>query len=409
MSGKPGAGGSGRVSDHRLTRRVVLAGAGTALAAPALAQKLIDLGLPGGPSERLLEPRFPGKGEMIVQRIRPPVLETPMAVFDQGTITPNDRFFVRWNWDFPTRINAAAHRVTLGGAVARPLSLPLDEIAGAGEHVEVVAINQCAGNGRGLSDPRVTGTQWGNGAMGNARWTGVRLRDVLEQAGVASDAARVRFSGLDVPMADGAPQFIKSIPIDIARRDDVLIAWAMNGEPLPVMHGYPLRIVVPGWFSTYWVKMLSAIEVLTGDDESYYVAKSYRIPADPVTPKDKDFATVPISAMPPRAFITSHADGDAIALGAPLTLRGIAMGGDAALSKVDLVGKGFEAPCTLGPDEGQYAFRRWSVTLPQVTSDLIAIGARAANVGGEVQPSSLAWNPSGYARNVIERITLRVL
>lgn len=401
-----GDGESGR--DARFTRRTLVAGAATALAAPALAQRLVDLGLPGGPSERPLEPRFPGKGEMIVQRIRPPLLETPMAVFDDGTITPNDRFFVRWNWDMPTRIDAAAHRVAVTGAVRRPLSLTLDQIARAGERVEIVAVNQCAGNGRGLSDPRVTGTQWGNGAMGNARWTGVRLRDVLDQAGVAGNAARVRFAGLDVPLVAGAPQFVKSIPIDVARRDDVLVAWGMNGEPLPLLHGYPLRIVVPGWFSTYWVKMLSSIEVLTGDDDSYYVAKSYRMPAAPVTPADKDFRTVPITAMPPRAFITSHADGDAIPAGRPLRLRGIAMGGDAALVRVDLVGTGLELPCELGPDEGRYGFRRWSLTIPAISQDLVRIGVRAANADGAVQPDSLAWNPGGYARNVVERMTLRV-
>jgi len=397
----------------KLTRRTVIAGAGgAALAAPALGQKLaggrlIDLGLPGGPSERPLDPAFPGKGEMIVQRIRPPLLETPMAVFGEGSITPNDRFFVRWNWDFPTEINAANYRVAVGGAVDKAIELTLDEIVNAGKLQEVIAINQCAGNGRGLSEPRVTGTQWGNGAMGCAKWTGVRLKDVLAKAGLAANATRVRFAGLDVPMMEGAPQFIKSVPIDIALRDDVLVAWGMNGEPLPLLHGYPLRIVVPGWFSTYWVKMLATIEVLTGEDDSYYVAKSYRMPARPITPDDKDFPTVSITTMPPRAFITSHADGDVIERGKPITLEGIAMGGDAALAKVDLVGAGLEAACTLSPDEGPYAFRRWSVTLPPVLGDLVSIGARATNIKGAVQPSEFAWNPSGYARNVIERITLR--
>ena len=392
---------------RRVTRRTLLAGAGAALAAPVLGQKLVDLGLPGGPSLRPLEPGFPGKGEMIVQRIRPPVLETPMAVFRKGIITPNERHFVRWNWDFPTEVKAAEHRVAVKGAVQQPLSLTLEQVAAAGETVEVVAVNQCAGNGRGLSEPRVTGTQWGNGAMSCARWTGVRLRDVLAKAGVASGATRVRFAGLDVPPAEGAPQFIKSVPLDVALRDDVLVAWGMNGEPLPLLHGYPLRIVVPGWFSTYWVKMLARIEVLTGDDDSHYVAKSYRVPDRPVTPQDKDFATVPITAMGPRAFITSHADGETVALGRPLVLEGIAMGGDAALARVDLVGPGWEIPCELGPDEGPYAFRRWSLELPQVAGAFEGIGARAANVKGAVQPDALAWNPSGYARNVIERITLR--
>ncbi len=400
------------MSEPRLTRRAWIAGAGvTALTAPVLAQqagRMIDLALPGGPSLRPTTPAFPGKGDMIVHRIRPPVLETPMSAFREGTITPNDRMFVRWNWPFPTEIKAAEHRVAVGGAVKQAVSLTLDEVVAAGEQVSVVAINQCAGNGRGLSQPRVTGGQWGNGAMGCAKWTGVRLKDVLAKAGVAANATRVRFAGLDVPLTEGAPQFIKSIPLDIAMRDDVLVAWAMNDEPLPILHGFPLRIVVPGWFSTYWVKMLSTIEVLSGEDESYYVAKSYRIPAQPVTPADKDFPTLPITAMPPRAFITSHATGETVALGKPLTLEGIAFGGDAALERVDLVGAGWAIPCTLGPDEhGPYAFRRWQVELPIVSGSLTEIGARATNVKGAVQPETLAWNPSGYARNVIECITLR--
>jgi DMSO/TMAO reductase YedYZ molybdopterin-dependent catalytic subunit len=399
------------MSDTRLSRRALIAGAGmAALAAPVLAKLggMIDLGLPGGPSLRPTTPAFPGKGEMIVQRIHAPLLETPMEVFAKGTITPNDRMFVRWNWPFPTEVKAAAHRVAVGGAVKQAVSLTLDEIASAGETVSVVAVNQCAGNGRGLSEPRVTGTQWGNGAMGCAKWTGVRLRDVLAKAGVGEGATRVRFAGLDVPLTDGAPQFIKSIPLDIAMRDDVLVVWAMNDEPLSILHGFPLRIVVPGWFSTYWVKMLSTIEVLTGEDESYYVAESYRMPAQPITPESKDFPTVPITAMPPRSFITSHADGAVVAKGKPLVLEGFAFGGDAALERVDLVGKGWAIPCDLGPDEhGPYAFRRWSVTLPQVAGDFDGIGVRARNVNGAVQPEALVWNPSGYARNVIERITLR--
>ncbi|NJO14025.1 MAG: molybdopterin-dependent oxidoreductase [Rhizobiales bacterium] len=401
------------MTDSKLTRRALIAGAGgAALAAPAAAtlaaSGMIDLSLPGGPSLRPLTPAFPGKGEMIVQRIRPPLLETPMSAFNEGTITPNDRMFVRWNWDMPTAIKAANHRVAVGGAVTKAVSLTLDEIATSGEHVSVVAVNQCAGNGRGLSEPRVTGTQWGNGAMGCAKWTGVRLKDVLAKAGIGSNGARVRFAGLDVPLTDGAPQFIKSIPMDIAMRDDVLVAWGMNDEPLPILHGFPLRIVVPGWFSTYWVKMLATIEVLTGEDDSYYVAKSYRMPAQPVTPEDKDFDTVPITAMPPRAFITSHADGAVVAKGKPLSLEGIAMGGDAGLARVDLVGEqGLALPCELGPDEGPFAFRRWKVTIPNVTADLANIGVRATNLNGAVQPEQLVWNPSGYARNVIERITLR--
>lgn len=378
-----------------LTRRHLIAGAGAGLILPAAAQRMADLALPGGPSLRPLEPRFPGKGEMIVQRVRPPLLETPMSVFDAGTITPNDRFFVRWNWDVPTAIDAAAHRVSVRGAVKRPLSLTLDEIVRAGEPVEVVAVNQCAGNGRGFSQPRVAGTQWGNGAMGNARWTGVRLRDLLDRAGIGANATRVRFAGLDKPLVEGAPQFIKSIPIDIARRDDVLIAWGMNGEPLPLLHGYPLRIVVPGWFSTYWVKMLADIEVLTGDDEGYYVAKTYRMPTVPIAPGDKGFPTEPITAMPPRSFVTGRDGG---------TLRGIAFGGNAGVAKVEVTADGRTHAAALGPDESTFGFRRWTLRLPALPA---AVTVRATNANGIAQPDVQAWNPSGYARDVTERTSFR--
>jgi DMSO/TMAO reductase YedYZ molybdopterin-dependent catalytic subunit len=397
------------MNDKRFTRRALIAGAGTAaLAAPVLGQKLVDLALPGGPSLRPLDPQFPGKDELIVQRIRAPLLETPMEVFATGTITPNDRFYVRWHWDMPTAVKAADHRVTIAGAVKAPVSLTLDDIASAGETIAIVAVNQCAGNGRGLFEPRVTGAQWGNGAMGCAKWTGVRLKDVLARAGLAANATRVRFAGLDTPLTEGAPQFIKSIPLDVAMRDDVLIAWGMNDEALPLLHGFPLRIVVPGWFSTYWVKMLSTIEVLSGEDESYFMKDSYRWPTVPVKPGDKDFPTVPITAMGPRSFITSHAEGAVVAAGKPLRLEGFAFGGDAGLAKVELVGTGAPVACELGPDaHGPYAFRRWSVTIPQVAGDLTAIGTRATNTNGITQPDALVWNPSGYARNVIERITLR--
>lgn len=391
----------------RLTRRAVIGGGVAGLAAmPLLAQRsgLVDLGLPGGPSERPLSPRFPGKGEMIVQRVRPPLLETPMSVFDAATITPNDRFFVRWHYEMPTSIDAAAHRLAIRGAVTTPLSLALEEVVRSGESVELTAINQCAGNSRGDFEPRVSGAQWAHGAMGNAAWRGVRLRDLLDKAGVRGDARFVRFSGLDAPLVPDAPHFRKSLPIDVARGDDILVAFAMNGEALPLLNGYPLRLIVPGWFSTYWVKMLSDIEVLTAEDDNFWMAKAYRMPTVPVKPGDKDFPTVPISAMVPRAWVTSHPDGATVGAGA-VSLRGIAMGGDSGVAKVDVIADGRILPATLGPDEGAYGFRRWTATLPAAAA---SIGVRATNTRGVAQPDAHVWNPSGYARGGVETITLRV-
>jgi DMSO/TMAO reductase YedYZ molybdopterin-dependent catalytic subunit len=387
-----------------ISRRTLLAGgASAALALPVLARDMADLRLPGGPSLRPYEPGFAGKGKMIVQRVQPPLLETPFAVFDEGVLTPNESFYVRWHYPMPTRIDAADFRLAVRGAVKKPLSLALGEVVNSGAIVELAAVNQCAGNGRGQFVPRVPGAQWGPGAIGNAKWRGVRLRDLLDAAGVNADAKFVRFGGLDAPLVAEAPAYRKSIPIDVARRDDVMVAFAMNGEALPLLNGYPLRLVVPGWYATYWVKMLSDIEVLTREDDGFWMAKAYRMPTVPLTPGDKDFPTAPIGPMVPRAWITNHGDGDRIARGKPVELRGIAMGGDCGVAKVDvLVGNGIMA-ATLGPDEGAYSFRRWTLTLPEAAG---RIGPRCTNVKAVTQPIEQGWNPNGYARGGVEFISL---
>ena len=391
-----------------VTRRSMIAGAsvGAALALPALAQRMIDLGLPGGPSARPMAPRFPQKGDMIVQRVHPPLLETPFSVFDRGLLTPNDRHYVRWHWAFPTSIDVERYRVAVYGAVQSPLTLSLDQVIRAGQHVEYAAVNQCAGNGRGLFEPRIAGAQWGPGAMANAQWRGVRLRDVLDKAGVRSNARFVRFKGLDRPAVEGAPQYVKSIPIDIACRDDTIIAFAMNGTALPLLNGFPLRIVVPGWYSTYWVKMLSDIEVLTREDQNFWMAKAYRVPVASVLPGAKGFATKPISKMVPRAWITSHANGARI----PKTVSGIAMGGDTSVAKVELIvadSDGQIVEAQLGAENSKYGFRRWSAQLPQIRADC-RIGPRCTNANGVVQPLTQSWNPNGYARDGIECISVTI-
>ncbi len=385
---------------------IIGAGASAALTLPVLAQRMIDLGLPGGPSVRPLSPRFPQKREMIVQRIHPPLLETPFAVFDKGVTTPNDQFYVRWHWDCPTSIDVERYRIAVYGAVQSPLTLSLDQVLRAGRHVEYNAVNQCAGNARGLFDPRVPGAQWGHGAMGNARWRGVRLRDVLDKAGVRGNARFVRFKGLDRPPVDGAPQFIKSIPIDIARADDTIVAFAMNGSALPLLNGFPLRIVVPGWYSTYWVKMLSDIEVLTGEDQNFWMAKAYRVPTVPVKPGDKDFPTRPISTMVPRGWVTSHADGAVVMPRQPVDLRGIAMGGKSSATRVEILSGGVVTAAMMTTSPDTYGFRRWTARLKPITGDT-DIGVRVTNSDGLIQPLVQSWNPNGYARDGVEYIRLK--
>lgn len=397
-----------------LDRRQMLAGAAAMLAAvPAGAQGLVDLRLPGGPSRRPLAGGFPGKGEMIVQRIHPPLLETPMEVFDGDVFTPNDRFFVRWHWsDFPTSVDAGAFRLAVHGRVRRPLSISLAQLLRM-PRVELAAVNQCSGNSRGLFEPRVPGAQWAHGAMGNARWTGVRLRDVLDRAGVLADAVAVRFAGLDGTTVEGAPRYEKALAIDHARDGEVMIAFAMNGEQLPLLNGFPIRLVVPGYYSTYWIKMLSDIEVLAAPDDGYWMAKAYRIPTTPgadIAPGTKDFPTVPIGRMVPRSFVTSLREGQAVPLRPTMPVGGIALGGDRGVARVELSADGGRSwlPTRLGPDHGRYSFRRWDADLPLAGPGRLTLMVRCTNDAGEGQPMKPVWNPSGFMRGNVEAVSIEV-
>lgn len=402
------------IDRRRLLQGAARAAAGLSLpafpawAAPAAA----DLRLPGGPSLRPLTRAFPGKGEMILQRAQPPLLETPMAVFDQGVFTPNDRFFVRWHWAFPTAVDAPSFRLAVRGHVQRPLALSLADIL-AMPRVQLAAVNQCAGNSRGLFEPRVAGAQWRHGAMGNARWTGVSLRQVLDAAGVKAGAATVRFAALDTPAVDGAPTFIKSLSLDHARDGEVMLAFAMNGEQLPLLNGFPLRLVVPGWYSTYWIKMLSDIEVIPGADDGYWMTKAYRIPTTPfasVKPGAKDFPTVPINRMIPRSWITSVADGGVIGFRPELPVGGVAMGGDTGVARVDLSADGGRSwtPASLGPDQGRFSFRRFDGVVRLPGRGAQALMARCTSAAGVTQPMAPNWNPSGFMRGCVEitRVTV---
>lgn len=344
---------------------------------------------------------------MILQRTRPPLLETPFDVFDQGVFTPNNRFFVRWHWAvIPTSVDTATYRLNVHGAVKTPLSLSLKELMSMPQ-TEIVAVNQCSGNSRGFFQPRVPGGEWGNGAMGNARWTGVRLKDVLDRSGVAAGATVVRFMGADKPVVPNGPRLMKSLAVDHARDGEVMIAWAMNGEPLPLLNGFPIRVVVPGWYATYWVKALIDIEVLSGADENFWMKTAYTIPDTPganMRPGQTGVKMVPINQMVPRSFVTNLRDGEKVKAGAALALRGIAFGGDSGVAKVEVSGDGGKtwAVTKLGADEGKYSFRRWDASLPAPSAGPLTIAVRCTNTKGLVQPPVPNWNPGGFMRNVIE-------
>ena len=399
------------------TRRAFLAGAAAlgamAGSGRAWADGLVKLNLPGGPDERALTTAFPQKAGMILQRTHPPLLETPWAVFDQGVFTPNDQFFVRWHWAvIPEQVDVATFKLAVRGHVNQVLSLSLADVL-AMPRVELAAVNQCSGNSRGLFQPRIAGGQWENGAMGNAKWVGTRLRDVLDRAGVKPGAVAVRFNGMDEPVVDGAPDFMKSLDVDHARDGEVMLAYQMNGEQLPLLNGFPLRLVVPGWYSTYWVKMLDDIEVLDAPDDTYWMKTAYRIPDTPhasVKPGEAGFKTVPINRMAPRAFFTNVTAATAVQPGAPVPVRGIALGGDCGVAQVDVSddeGQTWQ-PAALGRDEGAYSFRQWTAQATAPTAGALTLLVRCTNTKAVAQPMTANWNGGGFMRNVIERVQLRV-
>jgi DMSO/TMAO reductase YedYZ molybdopterin-dependent catalytic subunit len=401
----------------RSTRRRFL-GAASVLGAvaatrPAWAGGLVELALPGGPDGRSLTTAFPQKGSMILQRTRPPLLETPFQVFDRGVFTPNDQFFVRWHWAvIPEQVDVPSYRLAVRGHVNRPLSLSLADVLTL-PRVELAAVNQCSGNSRGLFQPRVPGGQWFDGAMGNAKWTGVRLRDVLDRAGVKPGAVAVRFKGLDEPVVAEAPDFMKSLDIDHARDGEVMLAYQMNGAPLPLLNGFPLRLIVPGWYSTYWVKMLADIEVLAAPDDTYWMAMAYRIPDTPhasVKPGETGFKTVPINRMVPRSFFTNVTDGTRAPAGVVVPLRGIAFGGDCGVAQVELSADAGQTwrPARLGHDEGTYSFRQWNTQISAHAAGPLDLMVRCTNTNGVAQPAEANWNGGGFMRNVIESVRLSV-
>jgi DMSO/TMAO reductase YedYZ molybdopterin-dependent catalytic subunit len=397
--GQAGAGGLALVS-------------GSAWPAPAGAGTSVDLPLPGGPQERAITTAFPQKAAMILQRTRPPLLETPFEVFDRGVFTPNDSFYVRWHWAvIPTDVDVDAFRLSVRGHVDNELSMTLRDIVDGLPRVELAAVNQCSGNSRGYTEPSVAGAQWSNGAMGNARWMGVRLKDVLDRAGVKRGAQWVRFAGLDEPVVDGAPKLMKSLDIDHARDGEVMIAYAMNGEQLPLLNGFPLRLVVPGWYSTYWVKMLNRIEVLEAPDDNFWTKSAYLIPDTPgadMKPGQAGVKMVPINRMVPRSFVTNLANGAMLKAGVTTLLRGIAFGGSTGVQSVEisLDGGARWLPTTLGRDEGKYSFRQWQTEFVPAAGAL-SVMVRCTNSDGLVQPVALNWNPSGFMHNAIETLHVR--
>jgi hypothetical protein len=291
--------------------------------------------------------------------------------------------------------------------VERPISLSYDDVRSL-EPVSITAVNQCSGNSRALFAPRVPGVQWAGGALANAKWTGVRLRTLLDRAGVRAGARCVTFRGLDKPPIEGPPPFVKSLEIDRALEPDVLVAWASNDQPLPMLNGFPLRLVVPGWYSTYWVKSLTELTVLDAAFDGYWMAKAYRIPATEGADEPPDRLakeTVPISRLDVRSLIVNPEPGARLRVGMACAMDGIAFDGGAGITRVEVSVDGGTAwqDAALDSELGRYSFRRWRLAWTPTRPGPVTIVVRATSASGEQQRATPQWNRAGYMRNVYER------
>lgn len=385
--------------------------------------------VPGNDERPIVQ--YPEKRPLIRVTSRPPQLETPMHMLNEGPLTANSAFFVRYhNSVIPLSIDPRAYTVDIklhqGSAPYDPLAstppmlttLSLTDLRTRFREVSVVAVNQCSGNSRGYEDPRMAGGQLGNGAVGNARWTGARLKDVLEMAGINSSIKQIIFNGAD-QSDDEPPDFVKSIPIDRAMDGDVILAYAMNGEELPMLNGYPLKLIVPGWFGTYWVKHVNEIILAESTDLSkmFYMGSAYRIPDNGTgyIPKGSTWngPWKPITTLRVRSFITSHMDGAKVPTRREVKIKGFAFDRGTGIRNVLFSADGGITwrKAELGENLGNYSFREWHASFYAPTDGVYSLQVRAIANSGETQPTDpdLNWNPNGYMRNVVETVKVTAM
>ena len=412
---------------ERLTRRRFLAetgvtAAGTAfgsIAFPELSKAQarglnLPAELPEGVRDSAVLDELPGKKPLIKLTYRPPNYETPIEYF-RTAITPNDAFFVRYHLPVIPEVDAKTWKVVVGGEGANgQAEITLAELKRM-PAFEVVAVNLCSGNRRGLFQPHVAGVEWGYGAMGCARWKGARLKDLLDKVGIKKEAIEVVFNGADGPIVEKTPDFIKSIPVWKAIEETTLVAYEMNGQPLPHFNGFPARIVVPGWTGTYWMKHVTSITAVTKPESGFWMNPAYRIPLGKFplvarfTTQDTEVNT-PITEMVVNSLITSHAQGASINVGAPVTVGGIAWDAGYGLRVVETSTDGGKtwASATLGEDLGRFAFRSFTFSFTPKARGKQTVMARATNKIGQTQTTELIHNPAGYHHNVIHSLTFNV-
>lgn len=351
---------------------------------------------------------IPGKDGMILRSFRFLDLEMPVE-YANSWITPVSHFFVRNHMHEPSMLDTSTWKLTVGGDVENPLTLSFADLANIQSHT-VTNTLECAGNGRAFSDPHVPGIQWAKGAVGTARFTGPRLRDILQRAGVKPSGKHVMFRGLD-EVPGKVPPFIRSIPIEKAVDSDTLVATQMNGAALAKHHGFPARALVPGWVGAASCKWLTEVKVLDKEFDGNFMSPGYRMPNEPVKPGDpvKPEETHPVTALTVKSLIASPSES-ATLRSRSVHIQGVAWAGEADIAKVEVSADSGStwSQAELGKDHQKFAWRLWSYRWKAPKSGDYVILSRATDSAGRVQPERAAWNPSGYLNNSIDRVRVHV-
>lgn len=401
-----------------MKRREFFKKAAVTAGAAALGTSSLEAGTTRQPidNRKVSDVTFPEKRPMITYSDRPPLLETPREVFTSA-LTPNDQFFVRWHLpDIPTYIDPDTFTIKVDGLIKKELNISLKELKNDFEQVEVTAVVQCGGNSRSAFTPIPGGIQWGSGAMGCATWKGVRLRDVLDKAGLEKNAAWLGFNGSEKAAYYKTPDFVRELHLD-ELDEHVIIAYEMNGEDLPYLNGYPLRLIIPGYYSDSWVKMLSHITVGDKYKHLFFMEKAYRVPDNDCeceTPDHLAKKTKPITRMNVKSLIGYPNDRMKINNKSEVVVRGVAWDGGHGIRNVMVSidgGKTWHKSLLDDGKKGRYAYRTFRYSFKPENFGKMTIMAKAINNLGEEQPfaKDVKWNRGGYKFNGIDTITVEIV
>jgi DMSO/TMAO reductase YedYZ molybdopterin-dependent catalytic subunit len=398
---------------------VALAAMGTALGASIPFGRNMPSGLvPAALAQGATQPQFlqmAGKAPLIMQGERPLTAETPEHLLDDP-ITPADKFFIRNNGATPDPVaDPRAWKIRIDGEVNTPLELSIAELEQRFEVVTRQLQMECGGNGRAAFSPQASGNQWGNGAISNAEWTGVRLRDVLRAAGVKDSAKFTGQHGADTHLSAQGPAISRGMRIEKAMDENTLICFRMNGAAIPQIHGAPARLIVPGWPGSLSQKWFTRLEVLNAPHTGRGMGgTSYRIPVRPIVPGSRNNGAdfVDMESMPVRSVLSSHAHGTRLPAGTrSLDIRGHAWAGDLTVRDVHVstdFGQSWQAMQVAAP-ANRHAWQRWQGRIALPSDGYFEVWYRATDSNGRMQPHVAAnWNPQGYGANPVSRVAILI-